>query len=215
MSAIGRFISFEGPEGSGKTTQCARLAGRLRARGLEVVGLREPGGTALGEAIRLLLQHDAAGENMAPTAEMLLFLASRAHLVRQVIRPALERGAWVVCDRFSDSTIAYQGYGRGCGVENVILVNEFAVGGLRPDLTLLIDIDVAVGFERLERRNAQGGSGNDRIEREDRSFHERVRAGYLELAQRWPKRIRRIDGARDMNALEQDIWDRVFHEFSI
>ena len=215
MIASGRFISLEGPEGSGKTTQCARLSTRLRATGLEVVQLREPGGTPLGEAIRSLLQHDAAGESMAPAAETLLFLASRAHLVRQVIRPALERGAWVVCDRFFDSTIAYQGYGRGCDVEEVISVNEFAVGGLRPDITVLIDLDVAAGFERLARRNASVGAGHDRIEREEQSFHERVRAGYLELARRWPKRIRTIGGDRAADALEEDIWNLVRHEFSL
>lgn len=215
MNARGRFISMEGPEGSGKTTQCARLARRLLAAGREVVALREPGGTPLGEAIRSLLQHDAAGERMAPEAETLLFLASRAHLLGQVVRPALERGAWVVCDRFFDSTIAYQGFGRGCDVEEVIRVNEFAVGGLRPDLTVLLDIDVAAGFDRLAGRNASAGTGNDRFEREDRGFHERVRAGYLELARRWPERIWTIDGSRDADALERDIWSRVAHEFGI
>ena len=162
-------------------------------------------GTPLGEAIRSLLQHDAAGERMAPEAETLLFLASRAHLLGQVVRPALERGAWVVCDRFFDSTIAYQGYGRGCDVEEVIRVNEFAVGGLRPDLTVLLDIDVAAGFDRLAGRNASAGTGNDRFEREDRGFHERVRAGYLELARRWPERIWTINGSRDADALERAV----------
>jgi len=206
---------MEGPEGSGKTTQCARLARRLLAAGREVVALREPGGTPLGEAIRSLLQHDAAGERMAPEAETLLFLASRAHLARQVIRPALERGAWVVCDRFFDSTIAYQGYGRGCDVEDVIRVNEFASGGLRPDLTVLIDIDVAAGFERIARRNSACGACNDRFEREKKEFHERVRAGFLELARRWPDRIRTMDGAMAADALEHEIWSRVTHEFRV
>jgi dTMP kinase len=195
----GRFITFEGPEGSGKSTQACRLVTGLRHRGLDVVSTREPGGTRTGEVIRDLLQHDSAGEPMAPETEVLLFAASRAQLVRGVILPALERGAWVVSDRFADSTTAYQGYGRGFDVERMLEINEFAVDGAAPDLTILLDIDVSLGFKRLRERVAADGGKLDRIERETLDFHRRVREGYLELAARWPERFRvvRADAPQD------------------
>ncbi|MBI3986873.1 MAG: dTMP kinase, partial [Lentisphaerae bacterium] len=175
----GLFITLEGPEGCGKSTQAPLLVARLRGTGYEVVCVREPGGTATGEAIRHILQHHESGEAVCPEAELLLFLASRAQLVRQVIRPALNRGACVVCDRFADSTTAYQGYGRGLDVEQAIALNEFAVQGVMPDLTVLLDVDIGTGFRRLEKRNRERKVRRDRIERAARTFHERVRRGYL------------------------------------
>ena len=202
----GLFITFEGPEGSGKTTQAARLAVRLEECGREVVRAREPGGTATGEAIREILQHDGAGETPVPEAEVFLFAASRAQLVRRVILPALARGAWVVCDRFADSTTAYQGYGRGLDVERILGVNSLAIEDAAPDLTFLLDVDVATGFDRLWARNRKGGLQEDRFEREQRQFHERVRSGYLELAERWPERIRILDADRAEDRVHADIW---------
>ena len=202
----GVFITFEGPEGSGKTTQSSRLAERLRSGGREVVTLREPGGTPTGEAIREILQHDSAGEPIAPETEVLLFAASRAQLVRTVLLPALERGACVVCDRFSDSTLAYQGYGRGFDVGQLIAINAFATSGIQPDVTVLLDLDVARGFERIGKRNEAEHRNRDRFEKEEISFHEAVRAGYLELAQRWPERFAVIQSDGDVATVEESIW---------
>ena len=208
----GRFITLEGPEGGGKTTQARRLVARLEARGRRVIYTREPGGTKTGEAIRDILQHDHAGEPVTPEAEVLLFSASRAQLVRQVIRPALERGIWVVCDRFADSTTAYQGYGRGFPVETLLGLNAFAIGPAVPDLTFLLDVQVAAGFDRLAGRHAAQGGGPDRMEREARAFHERVRAGYLELARRWPERFRVVDAGLPADDVEARIWSAVDHD---
>lgn len=202
----GVFITFEGPEGSGKTTQSSRLAERLRSGGREVVTMREPGGTPTGEAIREILQHDSAGEPIAPETEVLLFAASRAQLVRTVLLPALERGACVVCDRFSDSTLAYQGYGRGFDVEQLIAINAFATSGIQPDVTVLLDLDVARGFERIGKRNEAEHRNRDRFEKEEISFHEAVRAGYLELAQRWPERFAVIRSDGDVATVAESIW---------
>ncbi len=194
----GLFFTFEGPEGGGKTTQAGHLAEALRRQGREVLLTREPGGTPAGEAVRRVLQHDEAGARLAPEAEMLLFAASRAQLVRAVIAPALARGAWVVCDRFADSTAAYQGYGRGLDLGTIARINALAVDGCTPDLTFLLDLDVRAGFERLARRyGGAGGGGHDRFEREDPAFHERVRAGYLALAAQAPARYRVVDSRRD------------------
>ena len=209
MERSGRFITLEGPEGSGKSTQARRLATRLERAGFIVLLTREPGGTATGEAIRDILQHDKAGEPICTEAEALLFLACRAQLVRHVILPALERGTWVVCDRFADSTTAYQGFGRGLDLETVLAMNAFAVGAATPDLTLLLDLDVAAGFERLQQRNRDTVAGHDRLERESRDFHERVRAGYHELARRWPERYRVIRADAQPDEVEQRIWEVV------
>ena len=205
----GRFITFEGPEGGGKTTQAQRAVAALEAKGLRVLYTREPGGTKTGEAIRDILQHDRAGEPICAEAEVLLFAASRAQLVHRVIRPALEMGAWVVSDRFADSTTAYQGYGRGFPVEQMLEINAFAIAGTEPDLTLLLDVDVATGFRRLAARHAEKGSGPDRMEREARAFHERVRAGYLEMAARWPARFRVLDARADADAVAAQVWNEV------
>lgn len=203
----GRFLTFEGPEGSGKTTQAARLADRLRTRGLDVVAVREPGGTRTGEAIREILQGASGDEDICPETEVLLFAASRAQLVKRVVAPALERGAWVVCDRFADSTTAYQGFGRGFDVERMLELNAFAVDGTWPDATFLLDLDVAAGFDRLGKRNAGRGAGWDRIERENRSFHERVRCGYLELARRWPERFAVVAAGEREDEVAERIWN--------
>jgi dTMP kinase len=201
----GKFITFEGPEGAGKTTQARRLIARLQAEGHEVLYTREPGGTPTGEAIRGILQYDKAGEPPCAETEVLLFAASRAQLVRKVIIPALEKGTMVVCDRFADSTTAYQGYGRGFPIDQMLAINQFAIDGATPDVTLLLDLDLDVGFERLATREGIMRE-LDRIEREERAFHERVRNGYLELARRWPERFRIVNAGRPTEAVEKDVW---------
>jgi len=202
----GLFLTFEGSEGSGKSTHANELAERLRRLGYEVLQAREPGGTPTGEAVREILQHDVAGEPIARETELLLFAASRAQLVQRVIKPALERGVVVICDRFSDSTTAYQGYGRDFDVERVLNLNEWATDGLLPDATLLMDVDVGVGFERIHKRNQELGLGEDRFEREERAFHERVRQGYLALAERWPERFHVIESEMPVDDVSVAIW---------
>ena len=199
----GRFITFEGPEGAGKSTQAARLRAFLLEKGVEVVSAREPGGTKVGEAIRGVLQYNEAGEPPVPEAEVLLFEASRVQLVRQVFLPALERGAWVVSDRFYDSTSAYQGYGRGFGVATLGEINRFATAGRVPDMTFLLDLDVAEGMRRVASRAEK--VRYDRIEAEELAFHEKVRTGYLELAKAEPGRFRVIDASRGEDAVAEEI----------
>ena len=211
MKTRGKFITLEGPEGSGKSTHSRLLVAQIQAGGHSVITVREPGGTPVGETVRRLLQHDADGEGMTAEAELFLFMASRAQLVRQIIAPALTDGVCVVCDRFADSTTAYQGYARGCDVETILVLNDLATGGLAPDLTILLDMDVKAGFERLRQRNLRHGVEKDRIERETLGFHERVRSGYLELARRWPQRIRVVDAARGEDAVQADIWELAQH----
>lgn len=205
----GLFITFEGPEGSGKSTQAKHLAARLKACGREVVATREPGGTATGELIREILQNDPGGEAISAEAEMLLFAASRAQLVRTVILPALARGAWVVCDRFADSTTVYQGHGRGLDAGKIAAINALAVGSAAPDRTFLLDIDVATGFERLRMRHAGGKPGLDRIEREAAEFHGRVRDGYLALARQFPERITVLNTSDPEDIVQERIWESV------
>ena len=202
----GKFITLEGPEGSGKTTQAHRLVTRLKNLRQEVLYTREPGGTPTGEAIRQILQYDQAGEPICAETEVLLFAASRAQLVRHVILPALDRGADVVCDRFADSTTVYQGYGRGFSIEQMFAINQFAINGAVPDLTLLLDVDVDIGFQRIVERHKASSSAWDRIEREEKTFHEKVRKGYLELARRWPDRFRVVNALENSDRVEQDIW---------
>ncbi|HNX53689.1 MAG TPA: dTMP kinase [Pontiellaceae bacterium] len=209
----GKFITLEGPEGSGKSTQAKTLIQRLAERGIDAVYTREPGGTALGEAIRNILQHNQAGEAPCERAELLLFEASRNQLVEKVIRPNLEKGIWVICDRFMDSTTAYQGYGRGLPVEEIQAINRFTVNGVSPDLTLLLDLEVATGFERIAQRYAVRGETADRFEQEERSFHEKVRAGYLELANAEPARFRIVNAAQAPDAVAASIWDTVTDVF--
>jgi dTMP kinase len=202
----GKFITFEGPEGGGKTTQAKRLLARLALEGHEAIYTREPGGTQTGEVIREILQHDMAGEPLCDETEVLLFSASRAQLVRKVIIPTLESGTHVICDRFADSTTVYQGYGRGFDVEQMISINEFAINGATPDVTLLLDVEIATGFERIASRQRELFKKTDRIENEAREFHEKVRRGYLELAKRYPERFITLNAARNPDEVEADVW---------
>ena len=194
------FITFEGPEGAGKSTQVRLLAEFLRAAGHVVVVTREPGGTPIGDQVRAVL-HDTANTAMAPTAEMLLYAASRAQLVHEVIRPALAGGSVVLCDRYADSTMAYQGFGRGLDRAMLATLTAIATGGLRPDLTLLLDLDVARG---LGRRRDEGEEMN-RLDLETIEFHERVRRGYLALAAAEPGRWVYIDADRSVDTVQSDV----------
>jgi len=188
------FITLEGLDGSGKTTQARLLGARLEANGVEVVTSREPGGTPLGDEIRDLVLH---GDHVAPWAEAALYAAARAQHVDQVIRPALERGATVICDRYVDSSVAYQGIARGLGLERVLELNLAVVEGLMPERTILLEIDVAGAAGRM-------GSDLDRIEREDEGFRARVAAAYGELAAMFPERYVVVDGtARPEDVAEE------------
>lgn len=193
------FVTFEGMDGSGKTTQVELLRTALEADGREVVTAREPGQTELGEAIRELVLH---GGPMTPWAEALLYAASRAEVVAEVVRPALERGADVLLDRYLDSSIVYQGIGRGLGVDEVLEVNLLATGGLLPDRTFVLAVDP-------ERSLGRVGEKPDRIEREDAAFHARVAAGYEQLASLFPDRVVVLDGALEPNALSERILDEL------
>lgn len=205
----GRFISFEGGEGAGKTTQIARFADFLRARGKEVLLTREPGGTALGEDVRKILKFADYGDGLTQEAEALLFSAARAQLVREVIVPALNRGVYVVSDRFTDSSVAYQGAGRGLGEAAVSAVNRFATGGLEPDLTILLDLDPAVGFERVRSRVGENDNRQDRMETMELAFYERVREAYRSLAKAFPQRFFVVEA----NDFENVISEKIQNEF--
>ena len=194
------FITFEGPDGSGKTTQARLLADRLRQEGFDVVLSREPGGTEIGDQIRTVL-HDPNNAAMDARAEILLYSASRAQHVAQRIRPALAAGKILVSDRFADSTLAYQGYGRGLDLTMLRTITAFATGGLNPDLTLLIDITAQEGL----RRRQTGGDEWNRLDAEALDFHRRVRAGYLQLAGLEPQRWVVVDGARPPEELHAEI----------
>jgi dTMP kinase len=196
----GIFVTLEGGEGAGKSLQARALAGRLREREVPVVSTREPGGTPLGERMRAVLLDEAAtGLSLDPLTETLLFVAARAELVATVIAPALEDGRAVICDRFGDSTAAYQGFGRGVDLSVIERLNEIACRGLRPGLTVLLDLPAAEGLRRT-------GSTADRFGREQLDFHERVRAGYLELARREPGRWLVIDAGEPPEAVTDAIW---------
>lgn len=205
---IGRFISFEGEEGCGKTTHINLLAQKLRTSGIEVVVTREPGGTPLCEAVRNLLMFDSATESPIPAAETLLFCASRAQLVEKVIRPALNRGTWVLSDRFADSTLAYQGYGRGFDLPTLRSLLAFATNGLSPDLTFLLETSPAIEAERLAKRYASGQAA-DRFEQEKDSFHARVTNGFQMIASAEPLRIRRISTDAPLETTAEKIWQLV------
>ena len=203
--ACGRFITFEGGEGCGKSTQVRRLASALEAAGIEVVLTREPGGTRLAELVRGLLK-DEREDPPCDRSELLLFLAARAQLVKNVIRPALAAGKWVVSDRFSDSTFAYQGYGRGLPLDVIRLANDFACDGLKPDLTLLLDVDAATAARRMRGREAATATTADRIEQAGDAFHARLAQGFQELAAAEPERIKRIDASGTPDDVEGRIW---------
>jgi dTMP kinase len=209
MAKTGLFITFEGSEGCGKSTQIRRIAEKLRTLGREVITLREPGATPIGEQIRNLLQYDDAASAMTPEAELLLFAASRAQLVREVIRPGLERGAVVLSDRFLDSTTVYQGVARELPEDDVAAINFFAVGGTLPDLTLLLDLDAAEGRRRASLRKGRA----DRMENEGGEFYEAVRRGYIELARAHPARFLVIDATPDEQAVEASIEAAIMNRF--
>jgi dTMP kinase len=194
---VGLFVTLEGPEGSGKSTQMALLAAWLRKEGRPVVTSREPGGTRIGDQIRHVL-HDVANTEMTPTAEVLLYSASRAQLVEQVIRPALAEGQIVLLDRYADSTLAYQGYGRGLSLADLATLTAVATRGLQPDLTLLLDLDVSAG---LARRRDQGEEMN-RLDLETLEFHNRVRDGYHQLAAQEPGRWVTVDADRPVDEVQ-------------
>ena len=202
--ARGKFITFEGGEGCGKSTQVKRLEAFLRGEGYEVLLTREPGGTRLAELVRSLLK-DEHEDPPCDRSELLLFLAARAQLVRNVIRPALERGVWVVSDRFSDSTFAYQGYGRGLPLEFLKVANDFACEGLQSDLTILLDVPPEVACERMRRREAATNTAADRIELAGDAFHARLREGFHSLAAANPERIVVVDASGSPD----EVWSEV------
>ena len=205
----GLFITFEGTEGCGKSTQVKLLAEHLRSLGYVVHTLREPGGTPIGEEIRHTLKHSPANGAMTAEAELLLMNASRAQLVREVIRPALAAGEIIVCDRFYDSTTAYQGYGRQLDLRHVEAVIEFAVGETKPDITLLVQVPPEVSAERLRSRQANLPFVRDRIEEADRAFFERVDRGYAAIAAADPDRIKLVNGAHSVEDVSVDIWSLI------
>ncbi|GHE22582.1 dTMP kinase [Halomonas urumqiensis] len=205
MTKRGRFITLEGGEGVGKSTNVKRVVEWLEARGIEVVCTREPGGTPRAEAIRELLLAPQGDEPLDDDAELLLMFAARAQHLAQVIRPALARGAWVVCDRFTDATFAYQGGGRGIDQNRIAILERFVQHGLEPDLTLLLDMPMAAAQQRLEARLSQHGGERDRFEREHASFFEAVRRAYLARADAAPQRIRVIDASRELDAVAEQI----------
>ena len=195
----GKFITVEGGEGAGKSTNLEYIRDYLTAAGVSLLSTREPGGTALGEAIRdLLLSHEYAG--MAADSELLLMFAARAEHLSQLIEPALARGEWVLCDRFTDATYAYQGYGRNMGGEHIAVLEQLVQGELRPDLTILLDIDVTTGLGRANNR-----SDPDRFEVEQQAFFERVRQGYRERAKAEPERFAVIDTNQDLSGVQREI----------
>ena len=207
--STGIFITLEGGEGSGKTTQARRLCERLTARGLDVLHTREPGGTLLAERLRsILLDHSM--ETIAPETEAYLIFAARRQHVDHVIKHALARGLVVVCDRFSDSTMAYQGYGRGLDLRVLRTMNNWATGRLAPRLTLLFDVPVSVG---LRRRRSRGTTQN-RLDRETEQFHRKVRAGFHALARREPRRIMVIDSTQPLESVAQTVEELVMTRFT-
>jgi dTMP kinase len=190
------FVTFEGLDGSGKSTQAELLRARLEADGVDIVSTREPGGTELGERLRDLVLH---GGHVGPWAEALIYVAARAQLVDEVIRPALDRGASVICDRYLDSSVAYQGVARGLGLDRMFDLNLAAIGGLVPGRTYLLELDPGQVASRIRRHH-------DRLEREGDDFRERAAAGYRELAQRFPERIVVLDATRPVDELAEEVY---------
>jgi dTMP kinase len=200
----GKFITFEGLDGCGKSTQLENLAVSLRRQGIDVVTTREPGGTAIGERIRAVLL-DSRTAGLDSHAEMALMFASRAQLLAEVIRPALEAGKWVLCDRFTDSTEAYQGGGRQLGSQVVLELHRDICGDFWPDLTILMDSDVASSVTRARRRNKDAEHDENRFEKENRAFFTRVRDGFLAIAEREPQRVVKIDARPAIDAVHAEI----------
>jgi dTMP kinase len=202
----GHFITLEGLDGCGKSTHVAKLAGFLREMGLEVVTTREPGGTAIGEQVRSILL-DSRTHGLTPLAELALMFASRAQQISEVILPAINRGAWVLCDRFTDSSEAYQGAGRQLGVDAVLTLHRVLCLGLQPELTLLLDNDVAASVARARRRNLAAGGQLDenRFEQENRIFFDRVHQQFLAIARREPERVVMIDARRPVEEVHNDM----------
>ena len=204
------FITFEGSEGCGKSTQVQRLAARFQEMGIPYLVTREPGGTDIGESIRELLQFAPHNTGMTPETELLLFEASRSQLVRETIQPALERGLCVIADRFFDSTTVYQGAARKLDLQIVERLNAFAVGDCVPDITFVLDIDTATAHSRMQKPRRP-----DRMEQQPAEFHERVREAYRELAARENNRIVLIDGSLDINDVEQEMWKILSSRFPV
>ena len=206
QKASGKLISFEGSEGSGKSTQIARLAAHFQKTHREVLTTREPGGTESGEQIRNIIVHNSKGDEMCAETELLLFTAARAQLVREVIAPAIMRGAVVLSDRFLDSSTVYQGIARNLAADPVAQINRFAVGNVMPDLTIVIDVPTEVSLARLKQR---ASDLPDRMERENIDFYTKVREGYLVLAKGMQERFIVVDGTKTAEAIEKKIWSEV------
>jgi len=206
--AAGLFITFEGLDGCGKTTQIRLLAGALRDYGRVVVETAEPGGTDIGRQIRRILL-DPVNQAIHSRTELLLYFGSRAQNVEEVIRPSLSRGHDVICDRFTDSTLVYQGCGRGLDTQMILDLDRIACNGLAPDLTLLIDIDVDTSLKRARRRNERADASESRIDEESFAFHDRVRSGYLGLAKQYPERYQVIDGRASIEEVAASVWKAV------
>jgi dTMP kinase len=214
--SLPRFISLEGGEAVGKSTQITRLAERLAKIGHKTIVTREPGGTPLGESIRHLLKHSPEGRGMTPQAELLLFLASRAELVRKVIMPALDQGTWILCDRFLDSTTVYQGAGRQLPVDIVERLNAFAVGIHLPGLTLVLDLEPREARRRQQHRARPAGEGIfDRMEAEPTDFFDRVRQGYLDLAKAHSQRVKIVSAAGTIDQTADAVWKEVAAAFKL
>jgi dTMP kinase len=210
----GKLITIEGGEGVGKSTQITALKEFLLARGRQVLVTREPGGTPRAERIREMLLETSAAEPMPPTCELLLVFAARATHLANVIEPALMRGEWVICDRFTDATYAYQGAGRGLNIQHIATLESMVQGDLRPDLTVLLDVALDVSAARAAQRNLSAGAA-DRFEREQRDFFERVRAAYLARAQRQPERFAVIDAGDDRDAVATAIRTAITNRLSL
>ena len=208
MASRGFFLTLEGIDGCGKTTQLDLLIARLRASGRDPVRVQEPGGTRIGLEIRKILL-DRANSELVPTAELLLYFASRAQNIAEVIRPALERGQVVVADRFTDATMAYQGYGREMGPDIVRTIEAIACGGLRPDLTLWLDISLEVGVNRALDRNPSSKTDETRMEQEGREFYRRVYQGYRDIATAEPARVAHVDASGTIEQVADLIWAKV------
>lgn len=208
------FITFEGPDGSGKTTQIHLLRAYLQEQGFAVCQTREPGGTPIGDQIRQVV-HATANTKIQSTTEILLYSASRAQLVAQVIRPALARGQIVLCDRYAESTLAYQGYGRGLDLVTLQTITAFATGELRPDLVVYLDIPVSEGLHRKRHAHETEDKEWNRLDQEPLDFHQRVRQGYLHLAEKEPERWLILDARRPVEAIQQEIRQAVLSRLTV